>query len=94
MPAVLTVNSPTRIRKHFSSVAHPQSNGQVEAVNKTIKRNLERKLEGLKNAWVEELPRVLWAYWTTSRTATRETPFSMTYSIEVVIPVEIGEPSF
>ncbi|KAL5573500.1 hypothetical protein UlMin_023097 [Ulmus minor] len=41
------------IKKHFSSVAHPQSNGQVEAVNKTIKRNLERKLEGLKNAWVE-----------------------------------------
>ncbi|KAL5550392.1 hypothetical protein UlMin_000568 [Ulmus minor] len=32
------------IKKHFSSVAHPQSNGQVEAVNKTIKRNLERKL--------------------------------------------------
>ncbi|KAL5556441.1 hypothetical protein UlMin_038677 [Ulmus minor] len=25
------------IKKHFSSVAHPQSNGQVEAVNKTIK---------------------------------------------------------
>ncbi|KAL5576540.1 hypothetical protein UlMin_018239 [Ulmus minor] len=38
------------IKKHFASVAHPQSNGQVEAVNKTIKRNLERKLEGLKNA--------------------------------------------
>ncbi|KAL5574548.1 hypothetical protein UlMin_016247 [Ulmus minor] len=50
------------IKKHFYSVAHPQSNGQVEAVNKTIKRNLERKLEGLKSAWVEELPRVLWAY--------------------------------
>ena len=50
------------IRKNFSSVAHPQSNGQVDAVNKTIKRNLERTLEGLKNAWVEESPRVLWAY--------------------------------
>ncbi|KAL5581391.1 hypothetical protein UlMin_013833 [Ulmus minor] len=50
------------IKKHFSSVAHPQSNGQVEAVNKTIKRNLEKKLEGLKNALVEELPRELWAY--------------------------------
>ncbi|KAL5577126.1 hypothetical protein UlMin_018825 [Ulmus minor] len=54
------------IKKHFSSVAHPHSNGQVEAVNKTIKRNLERMLEGLKNAWVEELPQVLWAYQTTS----------------------------
>ncbi|KAL5562357.1 hypothetical protein UlMin_032104 [Ulmus minor] len=62
------------IKKHFASVAHPQSNGQVEAVNKTIKRNLERKLEGLKNAWVEELPRVLWAYRTTGRNTTGETP--------------------
>ncbi|KAL5581178.1 hypothetical protein UlMin_013620 [Ulmus minor] len=82
------------IKKHFASVAHPQSNGQVEAVNKTIKRNLERKLEGLKNAWVDELPRVLWAYRTTSRTATDETPFSMTYGTEAVLPVEVGEPSF
>ncbi|KAL5544478.1 hypothetical protein UlMin_008262 [Ulmus minor] len=47
------------IHKHFSSVAHPQSNGQVEAVNKTIKNNLERKLNGAKGAWVDELPRVL-----------------------------------
>ncbi|KAL5557738.1 hypothetical protein UlMin_033949 [Ulmus minor] len=82
------------IKKHFSSMAHPQSNGQIEAVNKTIKRNLERKLEGLKNTWVEELPHVLWAYRTTSRTTTGETPFSMTYGTEAVIPVEIGEPSF
>ncbi|KAL5583471.1 hypothetical protein UlMin_015913 [Ulmus minor] len=39
------------IHKHFSSVAHPQSNGQVEAVNKIIKNNLERKLNGAKGAW-------------------------------------------
>ncbi|KAL5553876.1 hypothetical protein UlMin_041277 [Ulmus minor] len=47
------------IHKHFSSITHPQSNGQVEAVNKTIKNNLERKLNGAKGAWVDELPRVL-----------------------------------
>ncbi|KAL5574001.1 hypothetical protein UlMin_023598 [Ulmus minor] len=38
------------IHKHFSNVAHPQSNGQVEAVNKTIKNNLEQKLNGAKSA--------------------------------------------
>ena len=32
------------IWKHFSSIAHPWSNGQIKAVNKTIKRNLEQKL--------------------------------------------------
>ncbi|KAL5541209.1 hypothetical protein UlMin_042682 [Ulmus minor] len=82
------------IHKHFSSVAHPQSNGQVEAVNKTIKNNLERKLNGARGAWVDELPRVLWAYRTTCRTSTNETLFSMTYGTEAVVPTEIGEPSF
>ena len=48
------------IRNAFSSPAHPQANGQVEAVNKIIKENLKLKLEKLKGAWVEELPHVLW----------------------------------
>ena len=33
------------IKKSFSSVDHPQTNGQVEAVNKIIKFNLKTKLE-------------------------------------------------
>ncbi|KAL5571033.1 hypothetical protein UlMin_020630 [Ulmus minor] len=50
------------IIKVFSSPAHPKSNGQVEAVNKTIKQTLKKKLEKSKGAWVDELPLVLWAY--------------------------------
>ena len=48
-----------RIHKHFSSVSHPQFNEKVDAMNKIIKNNLEQKLEGVKGAWVDELPRVL-----------------------------------
>ena len=44
----------------------------------------------VKEAWLEELPSVLWAYRTTVRTPTRETPFNLMYGTEVVIPVEIG----
>ena len=54
------------IKKSFSSVDHSQTNGQVEAVNKIIKFNLKTKLEEHKGLWVEELPKVLWAYKTTS----------------------------
>ena len=50
------------IVKSFSAVVHPQSNGQVEAVNKILKHNLKAKLESHKGAWPEELPYVLWAY--------------------------------
>ncbi|KAL5550984.1 hypothetical protein UlMin_001160 [Ulmus minor] len=82
------------IIKVFSSPAHPKSNGQVEAVNKTIKQTLKKKLEKSKGAWVDELPLVLWAYRTSFRAATGETPFSLAYGIEAVILIEISLPTF
>ena len=45
---------------------------------------------GAKGAWPEELPSVLWAYRTTTRTLIGKTPFNLTYGTEAVIPVEIG----
>ena len=70
------------IKKNFSSVDHPQTNGQVEAINKVIKHNLRTKLEEHKGLWANELPKVLRAYRTTSRTSTGETPFSLAYGVE------------
>jgi len=81
------------IRKDFSAPIHPQSNGQVEAVNKILKYTLKKRLDDLKGRWAEELPKVLWAYRTTSRTTTGETPFSMTYGVEAVLPIEIEAPT-
>ena len=49
------------IKKGFSAVCHPQSNGQTEAVNKIIKHTLKAKLEEKKGCWPEELPMVLWS---------------------------------
>ncbi|XP_073120992.1 uncharacterized protein [Henckelia pumila] len=43
--------------------------------------------------WVEEIPSVLWAYRTTPHTATQESPFSLVYGSEAILPVEIGQPS-
>ena len=42
---------------------------------------------------MEELPHVLWTYRTTPRRSTGETPFSMTYGVEAVIPLETGFPT-
>ena len=62
-------------------------------VNKIIKHNLKTKLEEHKGLWANELPKVLWAYRMTSRTSTRETPFSLAYGVEAMSPVEVGIPS-
>ena len=51
---------------------------------------IKTKLDDAKGAWPEELPNVLWAYRTTARTPTGETPFRLTYGTEAVIPVEVG----
>ena len=77
----------------FSSVARPQANGQVEAINKTIKHNLKTKLKDLKGRWADELPKVLWAYRITVRSTIRETSFSVVYGYETMVPVEIEEGS-
>ncbi|GFS40548.1 hypothetical protein Acr_00g0069240 [Actinidia rufa] len=82
------------ISHHFSSPGHPQANGQVKVTNRTILRNLKARLERSKSEWAEDLPRVLWAYHTTSRIPTGETPYSMVFGTESVIPVEIGMPNF
>ena len=50
---------------------------------------IKTRLEGAKGIWPDELLGVLWAYRTTVRTSTRETPFKLAYGSEVVIPVEV-----
>ena len=76
------------IEQRFNSIGYPQANGQTEVTNRTIIDNLQKRLNETKD-WADELEGVLWAYRTTPRTATKETPFSMVYGSEAVIPAEI-----
>lgn len=82
-----------QIKQIFMSVAHPQGNEQVERVNRSIVEGLKKRMEEAGASWVDELPSVLWAYRTTIKTSTGETPFSLTYESEAMIPAEIGIPS-
>ncbi|KAK3012745.1 hypothetical protein RJ639_008093 [Escallonia herrerae] len=79
--------------KQFDNIAHPQSNGQTENMNRGILQGLKKKLNEAKGAWVDELPKVLWAYRTTPHSVTGETPFSLCYGTEAMLPVEIGVPT-
>ncbi|GKV15609.1 hypothetical protein SLEP1_g26385 [Rubroshorea leprosula] len=66
-----------------------QSNGQVESGNKIILRGLKACVLATDSNWVDELNKVLWSCRTTPSSATKETPFSLAYRAEAVIPVEI-----
>lgn len=62
-------------------------------MNKTIVSKLKRRLREKKNVWVEELSEVLWAYKCTPHGTTGETPFNLTYCMDAMLPVELGEPT-
>ena len=39
------------IKNKYFTLAYPQSNGQAEAVNKTILNRLKKRLDGAKGRW-------------------------------------------
>ncbi|RVW85539.1 Gag-Pol polyprotein [Vitis vinifera] len=85
--------SELNIRNLYSTPRYPQSNGQAETTNKTLVTALKKRLEQAKGKWVEELPGVLWAYRTTPGRPIGNTPFTLTYGMDAVIPTEIGLPT-
>jgi hypothetical protein len=81
------------IRLYLASVAHPQSNEQVEKANGLIlagiKQRLVEPLEHSAGCWVEELPSVLWSLRTTPNRSVGFTPFFLVYGAEDVLPTDI-----
>jgi len=49
-----------------------------------------KKLDHAKGKWADKLHAILWNLRTEEKTATGETSFMLTYSSEVVLPVELA----
>ncbi|GJX82138.1 reverse transcriptase domain-containing protein [Tanacetum coccineum] len=81
------------IRQCFASVKYPQANSLVERANKSLGKGIKARLGEKNKNWVEEISHVLWVHRTLIKSSNGETPFSLTYGAEAVIPVEIGMPT-
>ncbi|XP_019265429.1 PREDICTED: uncharacterized protein K02A2.6-like [Nicotiana attenuata] len=81
-----------KITHRNSTPYRPKANGDVEAVNKNIKKNL-RKLIQSSRQWHEKLPFALLGYCTTVRTSFGATPYLLVYGTEAVILAEVEIPS-
>ncbi|XP_071709114.1 uncharacterized protein [Rutidosis leptorrhynchoides] len=81
------------IQQSFTSVAYPQANRQVDVTNRDIVTGIKARLGKHRQGWVDELQHVLWAHQTTPKDSKNETPFSLVYGTEAVIPAEVLIPT-
>ncbi|GKA64427.1 reverse transcriptase domain-containing protein [Tanacetum coccineum] len=70
-----------------------RTNGLLERANSNLGEGIKARLEARSKNWMEELPHVLWAHRTMIKSSNGDTPFSLMYGTEVVIPAEIGMPT-
>ncbi|BFG25056.1 hypothetical protein CerSpe_113300 [Prunus speciosa] len=81
------------IKHRRSTPYYPQGNGQAEATNKTLLRILSKMVHEYEGGWSVHLPDALWAYRTSSRSATGFSPYSLVYGSDAISPVEIAIPT-
>ena len=70
------------IKKIKTTAYHPQSNGGVEIVNKTVKKTLKLWINERHNDWDVLLPYALFSYNTAVHSVAHHSPFYLTYGRE------------
>jgi hypothetical protein len=77
----------------FTSPYYPQSNIQVEDVNKVLKTMLQCTINKHKTKWHHMLFSTPWAYHTTIKISTSFTPFHLVHGVEATLPIECKIPT-
>ncbi|GJW42670.1 reverse transcriptase domain-containing protein [Tanacetum coccineum] len=67
------------VNHHFSTSYHPQTNGQVENMNRALKRILEKTVKDNPAIWLRKLDDALWAFRTAYKPPTGTTPYKLIY---------------
>nr|GEU55054.1 hypothetical protein [Tanacetum cinerariifolium] len=73
-------------------IAGPLPEGP-ERANRSLREGIKARSDERSKNLLEEILHVLWAHCTMIKSSNEETPFSLTYGTEAMIPVEIGMPT-
>lgn len=78
-----------QIKHHLSTPYHPQTNGLVERLNRTLCDSIGKLVQLHGKEWNEYLPSVLFAYRTMQQNSTKFTPFYLTYGRQAITPLDL-----
>nr|GEW03768.1 reverse transcriptase domain-containing protein [Tanacetum cinerariifolium] len=70
------------VTHRLSTAYHPQTNGQVEVLNRGLKRILEITVDENRASWSNKLDNALWAFRTTFKTLIGCTPYKIAPDLE------------
>jgi hypothetical protein len=73
----------------FSTTCHPQTDGQMEVVNRTLGTMLRAVLKMNLKMWEEYLPHVEFAYNRATHSTTKVSPFQVVYGFNPRAPIDI-----
>lgn len=73
----------------ITSAYHPQSNGQREHDNRTLKAALSKLISDQADDWDQYIPGILFAYHTSVHASTKCTPFEVMYGRTAKLPIDL-----
>ncbi|GJW51264.1 putative ribonuclease H-like domain-containing protein [Tanacetum coccineum] len=82
------------VNHRFSTSYHPQTNGQVENMNITLKRILEKTVKDNHAIWSRKLDDALWDFCTAYKIPTGTTPYKLIYGKNCYLPFEIEHRAY
>nr|GEW47504.1 reverse transcriptase domain-containing protein [Tanacetum cinerariifolium] len=82
------------VTHRLSTVYHPQTSGQIEVINRGLKRILERTVGENRALWSDKLEDALWAFRTAFKTPVGCTPYQLVYGKACHLPLELEHKAF
>ncbi|GJU71930.1 reverse transcriptase domain-containing protein [Tanacetum coccineum] len=82
------------VNHRFSTSYHPQTSGQAENTNRTLKRILEKTVKDNPAIWSRKLDDALWAFRTAYKIPTGTTPYKLIYGKNCHLSFEIEHRAY
>nr|GEV56381.1 reverse transcriptase domain-containing protein [Tanacetum cinerariifolium] len=82
------------VTHRLATAYYPQTSGQVEVLNRSLKRILERTVGENRTSWYKKLEDALWAFRTAYKTPIGCTPYKLVYGKSCHLPIELEHKAY